>query len=259
MKLICVSSSPSSPATHSLRAVGDDRLAPLQRGDLLATTGVTSPLDLRREECVNDALRQRLADHPLAERQQIHVDVLDAVACGPFVLDDRCAHAGDLVRGDRGADPRAAKEDPAFDVTVGDRLRKATHDQRVIVVGSRLRPESDEGVTGRLEMLDDSGLETLAGVVGGDPDLHATVARTSSISASLIAPRRRILTWSVVQSTTVDETPPGVRPPSRTSAIRPSSCAMTSSAVRGSGSPERFALVTGRPPPLAAMSRRARG
>src|SRR5205085_1098649 len=38
-----------------------------------------------------------------------------------------------------------------------------------------------------------------------------------------------------------------------------SSCAITSCAVLASGSPERFALVTGRPPPLAAMRRRASG
>src|SRR5204862_6511919 len=103
------------------------------------------------------------------------------------------------------------------------------------------------------------GLESPTGVVRRDPDLHTTLARTLSISATLIAPCRRILIWSVVQSTTVDETPPGVVPPSSTSAIRPSSCAITSCAVRASGSPERLALVTGRPPPLAAMSRRASG
>src|SRR4029077_12164165 len=132
-------------------------------------------------------------------------------------------------------------------------------DEGVIVVRPGLGAERNDRVPRRLEMLDDRGLQMLTRVVRRDPDLHATLARTLSMSASLIAPWRRILSWSVVQSTTVDDTPPGVVPPSSTSAMRPSSCAITSWAVRASGSPERFALVTGRPPPLAAISRRASG
>src|SRR5439155_10010408 len=128
----------------------------------------------------------------------------------------------------------------------------------IVVSGGGRSAELDDVVATLAKMLLQDAQEILTGVVGRDPDLHAA-ASVSRISLSVIGPSRRTFTSSVVQSTTVEETPPAVRPPSRTSEMRPSSCATTSSAVRASGSPDRFALVTGKPPPLAAMSRRASG
>jgi len=51
-----------------------------------------------------------------------------------------------------------------------------------------------------------------------------------------------------VQSTTVEGVPPGVRPPSMISGIRPLSCSKTSCAVIVLGLPERFAELTARGP-----------
>src|SRR2546423_15558999 len=81
----------------------------------------------------------------------------------------------------------------ALDVAARDGISEGTHDQGVIIVGRRLRPECDDRVTRRLQVLDNGCLEPLTGVIRGDPDLHATVARTWSISLSLMAPWRRIL------------------------------------------------------------------
>src|SRR5437660_5641397 len=230
----------------------------LQLPDLLPPSRMPAALDLRVEIRVHDALRELGPDHPLAEREQVHVDVLDRVARGPLVGHDRRAHARDLVRRDARADARAAHEDRAIDVAARDGLRERRDDERVIVVRTRGAAERDDAVTFRAQVLADRALQALSGVVGGDADLHAA-ASVSRISLAVIAPSRRTLTSSVVQSTTVDATPPVVGPPSRTSEMRPSSCATTSSAVCASGAPERLALVTGKPPPLAAMSRRATG
>ena len=137
--------------------------------------------------------RRRVApDHALPERKKVQVYVLDRVARGPFVLDDRRADARDLVRGDRGTDARAAEKDPALDVSTRERIRERSNDEWVIVVGSRLGSKSNDPVSGCLEVLGDRGLEALPRVVCGDPDIHATVARTPSISAALIAPCRTI-------------------------------------------------------------------
>src|SRR5205823_7454701 len=137
----------------------------------------------------------------LPKRQKVDVDVLDAVARGPLVLDDRRAHAGDLVRRDSGPDARSAEKDAALHVATSDRVGERPDDERVVVIRRGLGAEREDGVARRFEMFRDRGLESLTGVVGSDPDLHTTPARTLSISATLIAPCRRILIWSVVQST----------------------------------------------------------
>src|SRR3989442_12137429 len=69
-------------------------------------------------------------------------------------------------------------------------------------------------------MLGDRRPEPLTRVISRDPDLQATPAKTWLISSLLIAPSRRICTCSPVQSTMVDATPPGRRPPSLTTARR---------------------------------------
>ena len=166
----------------------------LKFADLIPTPLVATALNLGRQIRIDDALSQCFTDHLLAERQKVHVDMLDAVARRPLVLDDRGAHTGDLVRRDRGTDARSAKEDAAFHVAARDRVSERPDEERVIVIGPGLGAERNGGVTRRFQMLDDRGLQTLTGMVRGDPDLHTTVARTLSISASLIAPSRRIFT-----------------------------------------------------------------
>src|SRR2546428_10956894 len=83
---------------------------------------MTAALDFRAQIRVNNALRERLPDHALAERQKVQVDVLDAIACERLVLDDGCAYPRDLVRRVRRADVRSSKLDAAFDVCAGDRV-----------------------------------------------------------------------------------------------------------------------------------------
>ena len=82
----------------------------------------------------------------------------------------------------------------AIDIAARDRIGEWPDDERVIVIGRGLGSERDDGVPGRLQMLGDRGLQTLPRVVRCDPYLHTTVASTWSISASLIAPCRRIFT-----------------------------------------------------------------
>ena len=68
------------------------------------------------------------------------------------------------------------------------------------------------------------------------------------ISFKEIGPSRRISGSWVVQSITVEGTPPGVRPPSRMRCIRPWSCFITCFAVIVFLSPDMLAEVTARGP-----------
>src|SRR2546430_2285734 len=179
---------------HSGTSVGRGHRPWFHRFDLLPSTFVAPALGPRAEVRINNALRERVADHAFAERQEVNVHMLPAVARGPLVLDDRGAHTGDLVRRDRRPDAGSAEEDAAFHIAVRDRVGERPDDERVVVIGRGLGTEGDDGVARRFQVLDDRGLQTLAGMVRGDPDPHATVARTFPISASLIAPSRRIFT-----------------------------------------------------------------
>src|SRR5712691_1636787 len=108
---------------------------------------MTSALYFRAQVSIDNADGERLTDHALAECQQIHVDVLHSVTRRPLVLDHGRADTRDLVRGDRGPDARAAKEDAAVHVAARDGVREGTHDQGVVVVGPGLRSEGNDRVT----------------------------------------------------------------------------------------------------------------
>ena len=71
--------------------------------------------------------------------------------------------------------------------------------------------------------------------------LYDNAERSSSRETG---PGRRISSFSEVQSTTVEATPPGVRPPLRMSGMSPSSWERTSCAVLALGLPDRLAEVT---------------
>src|SRR5947209_566231 len=222
---------------------------------------MATALDLRAEVRVDDALRELAADHAFAEREQVQVDVLHRVACRPFVVHDSRADPSDLVRRDRRSDARAAGEDAALDLAARDRVGEHADDHWIVVVRIRRRTVLLHLVAGFAQVLHERRLQRLTRVVCRDADLQATFVDASAvrISSVEIAPSRSTFTSCVVQSTIVDDRPPVVGPPSRTSEIRPSSCASTSCAVREYGWPDRFALVTGRPTPLAEWRRLASG
>src|SRR5258708_13990052 len=123
------------------RAAPRSRSHPLQIVDLLPAPLVPAALDLRLEERVHDRLRELDPDDALAERQQIQAHMLDAVARRPLVVDDRGAHAGDLVRDDRGPDARTAAEDAPLVAAARDRAGEWRDDERVVVLGIVLRRE----------------------------------------------------------------------------------------------------------------------
>ena len=84
-----------------------------------------SPLNVRREEG-DAALERRLGpDDPGAERQDVHVVVLDALVGRVGVVADGGADAADLVRRDARADAGAADEDAALGLAVADRVARA--------------------------------------------------------------------------------------------------------------------------------------
>ena len=91
------------------------------------------------------------ADHLRAQAEHVHVVVLDALVRGVDVVADRGADARELAGGDRGADARAADEDPALGVAALDRLAQLARLVRVVdPLGVRVGAEVDDPVAERL-------------------------------------------------------------------------------------------------------------
>src|SRR5687767_5091288 len=86
------------------------------------------------EECDRALVGRFGADDAGAQRQHVHVVVLDALVRGICVVADGRADAAHLVRGHAGADARATDEDPAVRLTVLDRLTEALREVRIVVV-----------------------------------------------------------------------------------------------------------------------------
>ena len=113
------------------------------------------------------------ADHPGAEREHVHVVVLDALMGGIGVMANRRSDAADLVRRNARTDPGAADQDPALDRAITERKREAECEVRVVVVRiGTVAPEVDELVAGarRADAPEQLGLQRRAGVVRREPD-----------------------------------------------------------------------------------------
>src|SRR6266516_7822452 len=153
---------------------------------------MATALDGRAEIRVDGALRELVADHAFAEREQIQVDVLHGVACRPFVVHDGRADPSDLVRGDRWSDARAAGEDAALDLAARDGIGEHADDQRIIVVRIRRRTVLLQLVALLAQVLHEGRLQSLTRVICRDADLQATFTDASAvrISSVEIAPSR---------------------------------------------------------------------
>src|SRR6478752_701490 len=93
----------------------------LERGHLAEAAQVPfGAAGLRGEEGLNEPPGHLGSDGPAAKAQDVHVVILDALARGEMIFDERRANAGDLVRTDRDADAAAAQRDTAFDLATGD-------------------------------------------------------------------------------------------------------------------------------------------
>src|SRR4051794_2696517 len=148
----------------------------LDREDLVETPAVAL---LARERCAeerHDALPCRLwPDHPRAEREDVHVVVLDALVGGVGVMTHGRPNPLDLVRGDARANAGATDQDPAVSLSVADGVAEARGEVRVVVL--RVGPvaaEVDGLVTEPrgIETPTHLVLERRAGMVRGEGDAH---------------------------------------------------------------------------------------
>ena len=110
----------------------------LDREDLVEPAPVARLAAERGAEERDGALERGLGpDDPRAEGQDVHVVVLDALVRGVRVVADGRADAAHLVRGDRGADARAADQDPAVGLAARIGATEALGEVRVVVVRVR--------------------------------------------------------------------------------------------------------------------------
>ena len=87
---------------------------------------------------------------PPAQAEQVQVIVLDPLPSGEMILDERSAHADDLVGADAGADAAAADCDAALHPRRADRTRERGYKVWIVVVRVEAsRAEIDELVSRR--------------------------------------------------------------------------------------------------------------
>lgn len=169
----------------AVRAVGVEAHGPifarsacflgLDESDLVDTGLVSATLELGGEEHVDDGDRQRLAEHPGPERQNVCIVVQAGEPCGELVVAQGGPNAADLVRGNgltlaasthHDGEVRFASYDAApcggTEVWIVD---------RTVVGGS----EIDHDVAQRDQMSTHGLLEVKSGMVRGKGDLHLTI------------------------------------------------------------------------------------
>jgi len=86
--------------------------------------------EVRGEEGLHEVPRDLGSDRPAPHAQDVHVVVLDALACREVIVHQRGADAAHLVRAYRRADATAADTDAARDLPGYDRARERDHEVR---------------------------------------------------------------------------------------------------------------------------------
>ena len=76
---------------------------------------------------------KRFPNHLSAETKDIYVVIFDALTSGEHIMDESCAHAGNLVRGDGDSDAATAERDSALNLTIGNSLGQRDDEVWVII------------------------------------------------------------------------------------------------------------------------------
>jgi hypothetical protein len=81
-----------------------------------AASVARSVAETGRQEGLDQFQGQGRSDHLAAQAKHVHVVVFDALMGRKDIVNEPGAHAGDLVRCDRGADAAATQRDAALDL-----------------------------------------------------------------------------------------------------------------------------------------------
>jgi len=136
------------------------------------------------EEGAHEFGREFRTDDARAEREHVHVVVLDALVRGIGVVAHARADAAHLVRGHARADAAPAQQHTALGLALLDGLADRAGVVGVVHRVGRVGAEVNHLVAFREDRLDDFGLEREAPVVAGNGDFHGS-------SQKSVAKRRR--------------------------------------------------------------------
>ena len=126
---------------------------------------MASPFELAAHKGVQGVGSDLGAGGPGAEADHVGVVVLTAESCRADVVDDRRAHAGDLVGGDGDSDPGAAHADPEVAVPEDHLAAHCGAEVRIVDGVGRVGTEVDDRVAVGGEMLADQLLQSQTGMV----------------------------------------------------------------------------------------------
>src|SRR5829696_437949 len=143
-----------------------------------------------RAEVRADEVGRELGAHDLgAEAEHIHVVVLDALVGGVHVVADGRADPFELARGHRGADARAADEDPAVGEAVRERVADLLRLVGIVDADARIvRPQVDRVVPQLVEDLEDPLPELRSPMVERDRHLHVDAPPVATLHRSRFRP-----------------------------------------------------------------------
>ena len=131
---------------------------------------------LRREEGPDEIRGELVADDARAQREHVHVVVLDRLVRRVHVVTDAGADPHELVRGDRGAHAAAADDDRARGAAVEHRTARRRREVGIVHGFRRIGTEVDHLVARGAHGLDDLRLQREPTVIACDGDRHPSTS-----------------------------------------------------------------------------------
>lgn len=144
----------------------------LQLADLLNPSRVAAPFEFGLEPDLDHAVDQAFAQHVGRETQHIQIIVPPAHLGRQVVVARGSADAGELVRGDRHTDARAADQNPAFGFPLAHGASNVRGDIGVIDTAFFIGTFVDRFVAELLDEFEDLDFDLLSAMVAADDDFH---------------------------------------------------------------------------------------
>jgi hypothetical protein len=178
--------------------IGSSSLVELQERHLGQAAQVSRGLtELGGQKRLHDIPGHARPRRPAADADDVHVVVLDALACGKMVMDEPGADTWNLVRADRGAHTAAADGHSALERPCRHRLGERDDKVGIVIVrGELVRTEIDDVVPGGAESCDQVPFQGKTPVIGGDSHAHGVFSAMWRQRRDGSRPNRAAASWS---------------------------------------------------------------
>src|SRR5208283_1807090 len=141
------------------------------------------PAVLRSKECLDQIPGDRPAFGSPPEAEHVQMIILYSLSRGEMILDQRGAHASDLVGADAGADAAATDRYAALHLRCGDGARERRYEVRIVVVRVEAScAEINDLVPRSVQPGGQFLLHCEPAVIGGDANAHGATFPIGAIA-----------------------------------------------------------------------------